>query len=486
MNLRTLGSVAQVITAVSIQDTWIKLIQAQSAGEGPRRLLAIKSRRVSDLSEEAIAGALKEMVRSLPVPPKEVLGLLSTGEVLTRYLNLPSEDPDELRAMALYQLEGTLPISLQTCVTGVKILGPVGEATRVLVAVAYRPVVERFIRICRLAGLTLTGVATSTEAIGQWHRSCWPQGVETAPRIWLVAELSPYGLDIGVLVEGSLIYVRQVLHAGIGSALEELTAQLKETIQAYTREKVGPTIEQVTLSGWLQGFGPAPLERLEAGLGIPVHWVDPLEASPFRESLSATAQELSPEASFSELLGAACAPNLLGLDLLPLETRWQQAQEALFRKIRVAALLAVFGLAAVLGWAGVRIGGSWWQLRQTRSQTDLSSPSAARVRGMVDAVRRVALAREAYALQMELLGSSTGRLLSGMTLQFLGLEGNAGLTLRGTAPDLAAVTGYAAALRGEPIWKNVTLRSAKSGRGPGPAAVEFEMVLEPQEAKERK
>ena len=71
---------------------------------------------------------------------------------------------------------------------------------------------------------------------------------------------------------------------------------------------------------------------MEELLKLPVHRVDPLEASPFKESLSVTVQELSSEISFSELLGAACAPRLLGLDLLPVEIRQQQSQRELFER----------------------------------------------------------------------------------------------------------------------------------------------------------
>jgi|GEM_PF-5914766 len=474
--------VAQVITAVSLQGRWIKLLQAQSTGEGPGRLLGMKARQISDLSEEAVAATLKELAGTLPTPPKEVVGLLSTGEMLTRYLVLPSENPDELKAMALYQLEGALPFSVQECVTSVKVLGPVGEGTRVLVAAVHRPNVERLVRIAQKAGLNLTRIVASSEAIGCWHRACWPESQGVSPNVWLVAELSKEGLDLGVLVRGSLVYMRQVPHP-IGS-LEGLVAQLQETIQAYAKEQVGPPVEQVTLSGSLSGFESIPLERLEASLGLSIHRVDPLEASPFRDTLSITASELSPEVSFSELLGVACAPRLLELDLLPLESRWQQARAALFSELRTTALLLGLGVAVVLGWVGAKIGGTFWQLRQTQTQVEALTPEVNHVKEMAATVRLIGLSRQEYALSMELLGDSTKHLLAGMNLQFLGLEGapSSTLTLRGTAPDLGVVTSYAAALRAQPLWKSVTLRSAKTKQTGHLSSVEFEILLQPKES----
>ncbi|MBI3615873.1 MAG: pilus assembly protein PilM [Candidatus Omnitrophica bacterium] len=471
-----LKSLTRVVTTVSFQGRWVKLLQVQSTGEGPVRLLGMKARQVSDLEEKALADALKELVRALPVPPGEVMGLISTAELLTRYLILPSQNPQELQAMAGYQLEGLLPYSLQECVTSVKVLGPAGEGTRVLVAAAHRPVVERMVRICQQAGLNLTRIAASSEAIGHWHRACWPTDINASPKVWLVAELTREGLDLGVLVGGSLVYMREVPHR-VGS-VEELTAQLQETIQAYTREQVGPPVEQVTLSGWLEELGSVPLERQETALGLPVRRVDPLEASPFREALSITAQELSPEVSFSELLGAVCAPRFLELELLPLETRQHQLQQLLFREFRRTGLLVSIGVVLVSGWSGAKVGATYWQLRQVQGQVDLLNPQVARVKAMAAAIRSVQAARQEYVRQLEWLDRSAKHLSPGMTLQFLGLEAGPILTLRGAAPDLAAVTAYAAVLREESLWGSVLLRSAKTQRTGEPSNVEFEMVLQ--------
>lgn len=475
--------VAQVITSVSLHGSWVKLLQARWVGEGQISLLGLKARHVEGMSEEAISKTLKELVHALPLPTRNVLGLLSTGELLTRYLTLPSEDPSEIKAMAHFQLEGLLPYPVGECVTSVKVLGPAGEATRVLAAAAHRPVVERLVRICKGAGLELTGIAASSEAIGFWHQACWPPAGATVPRAWLVAELTVEGLELGVLVDRSLIYMRQI--ASPPRDLEQLTSLLRETIQAYAREQVGPPVEQVTVSGHLDPFGPASLEMLEAALELPVHRVDPLERSPFPESLSVVAQGISPEVSFSELLGVACGVRLLGLDLLPTENRISQAKEALFRELRTTALLLSVGLFLVLGWVGARAGGTWWFLQETQAQIRLIKPQAAQVQAMVASVRSIGTARAAYAFQMETLTHSTKFLLPGMTLQYLGLEAGEDITLKGTAPDLASVTRYLAVLRDEPIWAGVILHSAKTKTLGGIGEVEFEVLLLPKNGKRK-
>ena len=470
-----LSQSAQVVTAVSVQGGWVKVLQSRVQGKDSITLLGMKARSIQGLSEEAISQALKDLVLALPVFPQEVIGLFSSDAVLTRYLQLPSHDPAELQAMALYQLEGMLPFPLQECVTSVKALGPAGEATRVLVAAVHRPNVERLLRICRRAGLSLISIASSSEAIGRWHQVCQPgaTGVKTG---WLVAELSPEGLDLGVLVRDSLVYMRHVPYAV--SNLGELIARLEETITAYQTEQVGPPVRQVTLSGSLDFLGPSALEQLEATMGLPVRSIDPLLSSPFRNTLALAAQEIAPEVSFSELLGVACAPRLLELDLLPLDTRLQQARQAFVGEIQRAALLAGCAALLVLAWAGFRVGINAWQMNQVQSEISLLTPQVERVKGMAGTVREVRAARAGYIHQSHLLADAMEHLLPGMTLQFLGLETGKGMTLRGTAPKLEAVTEYAGGLTQQELWQEVTLRSARVQAEL--SNVEFEIVLQPR------
>lgn len=465
-----------VITAVSLQGNWVKLLQARLSEKGPAALLGVRARKVAAFGEEAWASALTELVRTLPVHPKQVVGLLSAGEILTRYLTLPSDKPEELKAMALYQLEGVLPFPILECVTSVKSLGAAGEATRVLVAAVHRPVVERLLRVCRKAGLDLTAIVTSSEAIGQWHRACWPEG--TASSVCLVAELTQAGVDLGVLVQGELVYMRQV--PPVGRDLEELAAHLHETIQAYAREQVGPPVKQVSLSGAWEGIGLGTLERLEVLLELPIRRIDPLERSPFREALSVTVQEFSPEVSFSELLGVACAPRLLGLDLLPIEARWQQVKTALLSQARQTALCLLLAVALGAGWMAARMGGTWWLLRQTKTQMQWLVSDMERVQAMVATLRAVGKSRVDYGFQLECLGRSTKSLAAGMTLQFIGLEADRALTLRGSAPDLESVTRYSKALRSEPSFQSVSLQSAKTHHQKEISHVEFEILIKPK------
>lgn len=472
----------QVVTAVGLRGAWIRLVQVRLAGGVERAsVLAVKARRVEDSSEDSLAAILRELLRSLPIRTEQVVGLLPTAEILTRYLRLPAADPDELRAMAHYQMEGLLPFPIQECVTSVQVLGPAGEAVQVLAAAVRRPVVEQLTRICRKAGVFLSGIAASAEAIGSWHQLCVSPALKESVKVWLSAEISPEGLEIGILSGGALLYMRQV---PVPAELEQMSERIKETLRTYVREQIGPPVERVVLGGSLENLGMAPLERLETALELPVQRVDPAESGPLKESLRSALQALEPEISFSDLLGAILSPRHLELDLLPVEARLERVRQSLSREIRGTAVLTLVALVGVGAWVGVRVGTTGWLLQKTQAEIQTVKPQAERVQAMVNSVRAVAQSRAEYAFLMECLAGGLGKVPAGVTLQFLGLEPDRTVTLRGSASDLGTLTRYAAALRTDVFWKEVQLRSAKvEAAGNGAEKVGFELFLKP--VKER-
>ncbi len=484
MKTKPAVSAAKVVTTVSVHGNCLKVLQVELAGSSSSidfpnadalKVLGVKALRLSELKEPAIAQALRGMVDSLPVRTRELVGLLPASEILTRYVTLPSQQTSELSAMVRYQLDGALPFSVEDCVLSIKVLEQSNGSTRVLAAAVHRPVVERLIQLCQSAGLVLTEISASGEAVGYLHRACWPAGVPRITGGWLAAELSSDGLDLTVFSGNSLVYMRQITHA-VDDA-EEFVRLIKETQRAYERENVGPSVQCVTLGGAAVWMSTLPLESFERELGIPVHRVDSEEQSILGKSLKGITQEFGQSISFSDLLGAACGTRSVSLDLLPLESRLVRARGLFFQEVQKTAALGLLCLTIGLSWGGVHRAGLWWQLKELQRQTDSIKPRAARVQSMAESIRTLAAAREDYLFQLESIRRATDRLSSGMTLQFLGLESGRSLVLRGTGPELSAVTAYASSLRDSAFWSDVALNSAKKQTSGD--RVEFEFTLKP-------
>ncbi len=465
----------QIVTAVSFQGGWLKLLQAKSVQGKVGALSAVKAARISGMQEKEAADLLKQMIASLPFPAGPAVLLFPNGETFSRYLKLPSTDPSEFRSMALYQLEGALPYSVQECVVSAVALDSDEDFTKVLAVAAPRQAAERMLAICRQAGLEISRIGVSSEAVGRWHGACRRSGEDLPDAVRLSVELMPDGLDLAVFSGGSPIYMRQVPQSSSDS--DEIVSRIAETAQAYARERVGPPIERVTLSGSPNGFGAGLEERLEQELHVPVSRIDPLEFSPFGETLLEALRGYSGEVSFTDLLGAVCEPRLLSFDLLPAEAKQQQALAALAREGRRAAIFAGAVLLILSVWAGGRMAAASLRIQHLEQESQRIGPAAARVEKMAADLSAVAAARIEYHSRLEVLHQALSAMPSGMQIRNLVLQADGTLLLSGSAPDLKAISSYAVSLKNGPHFKNVLLRSARA-RASSADGVEFELSLE--------
>jgi len=113
---------------------------------------------------EALAAALKIFFRKNKLPRNCVRLGISNNRIGVRTFEIPGiEDPKQLGNAIRYRAQETLPIPLDEAVLDYRILEDrVGEdgvrVRRVLLVVAHRDLVDRYVGACRKAGLKLIGI----------------------------------------------------------------------------------------------------------------------------------------------------------------------------------------------------------------------------------------------------------------------------------------------------------------------------------------
>jgi type IV pilus assembly protein PilM len=119
---------------------------------------------------EELAQALKALFRKHKLPKRAVRLGIANGRVGMRIFELAGiEDPKQLDNAVRFRAQETLPLPLDQAVLDYRILDErvddEGQTVRsILLVVAYREPVERFVAACRKAGLKLVGV--DLEAFG--------------------------------------------------------------------------------------------------------------------------------------------------------------------------------------------------------------------------------------------------------------------------------------------------------------------------------
>jgi type IV pilus assembly protein PilM len=113
---------------------------------------------------DALADALKAFFRANKLPKQSVRLGIASNRIGVRTFDIGGiQDPKQLENAIRFRAQETLPIPLEEAVLDYQILGETvdeegGTTTRVLLVVAYRELVDRYMAACRKAGIKLAGV----------------------------------------------------------------------------------------------------------------------------------------------------------------------------------------------------------------------------------------------------------------------------------------------------------------------------------------
>jgi type IV pilus assembly protein PilM len=113
---------------------------------------------------DALAEALKVFFARNRLPKRDVRLGIANNRIGVRSLEMSGiDDPKQLANAIKFRAQEALPIPIEDAVLDYQILaedvGPEGETTRrVLLVVAYRELVDRYVEACRKAGIRLAGI----------------------------------------------------------------------------------------------------------------------------------------------------------------------------------------------------------------------------------------------------------------------------------------------------------------------------------------
>ena len=113
---------------------------------------------------DALADALKAFFRTNKLPKQGVRLGIASNRIGVRTFEIGGiQDPKQLENAIRFRAQETLPIPLEEAVLDYQILGESvdeegGTTSRVLLVVAYRDLVDRYVAACRKAGIKLAGV----------------------------------------------------------------------------------------------------------------------------------------------------------------------------------------------------------------------------------------------------------------------------------------------------------------------------------------
>ncbi len=282
---------------------------------------------VEDREFAALAEIVKKLHKEARISQKEVNIALPEQLVFTRVIKFPLLTDQEVNAAVKWEAEQYIPIPLSEAIVQHQILERRENASPpevlVLLVAAPRLVVEKYLKVVELAGLTAISIETELTAL---VRCLAPTNLTS-----LVIDFGATSTDIAIAKNGSLVFSRSITTAGeaftraVAQALgveintaEEykrtygLTTQLegkvkgaidpvfrvvvdevKKAIHFYQTEEKGDVPAAIILSGGTSGM-PEAMSLLSKHLGIEVVVGNPFEKIAMDADVSRTIAAYAP------------------------------------------------------------------------------------------------------------------------------------------------------------------------------------------------
>lgn len=287
-------------------------------------LAQVSERGAWSPDDGSLAAALADFVKRHGLAQDRVFFVLPRHEAAVRILELPTQDPDELRGMVHLGAEEIVPFPLDELATSYCLLENMdGGSARVLAVVVRRAVLETYVALLRGAGVTPEQVYLSTACLLTALKGADAAAVHVAPG----------GLEVAVLREGRMTFGRGV--ALDASAADEVAAEVRGTLSASRRESPdGAAPREILIStDGLEADSMA--SALTGSLGLPVRTFD-------ERGLGS--------ALMAGALAAARGDRAYPIELLP-ETEVRRRAAAVTRsrgmRVAIAALVALVATAGV-------------------------------------------------------------------------------------------------------------------------------------------
>jgi type IV pilus assembly protein PilM len=177
---------------------------------------------------EALAVALKQFFAKNKLPRKNVRLGIASNRIGVRIFDLVGIDDDKQLENAIrFRAQETLPIPLDEAVLDYHVLGESTDEDgttlqRVLLVVAYRELVDRYVSACKKAGITLAGV--DLEAFALLRALAAPRGEEVESDSALVAVSIGHDRSTFAVSDGRICEFTRVIEWG-GSTLSVAIAR---------------------------------------------------------------------------------------------------------------------------------------------------------------------------------------------------------------------------------------------------------------------
>ena len=289
-------------------------------------LVDIINVEIRGFSDDDISQAIRKHLDQLKLSSPEVVNLISAHFAITKDIEIPTQNPDEIREILELQATRHTPYSQEEIIIDYMTVGSYKESyIKIIFVIVPLNVVRKQISIFQKANLKIEKVFFATEAMGQMCSCLF--NLQEKDSVQTIIHMDRNFTDFMNVSKGRLIYMRSI---PIGAEQMEryqarFVEEIKKSIEAYQGGNIDRDSEEYILTGASIEIHSL-LESLSQAVDKPVRFLSYWEHLPFA---SDRVKQMIPQGgeSFLDVASALMAMNQLKVNLIPPEIKLKKSFE---------------------------------------------------------------------------------------------------------------------------------------------------------------
>lgn len=244
---------------LNLQEQEIRLAVVSSELSGNKQVSQFYSIPNQGLSEEGIAGSLQPLVAELSPKHPRLIGIISSGSVVTRNIEIPSRDPNEIREILGLQASRHTPYARDEIIIDYINLGVFKSVyTKVLLIIVPRKVVAQYYAIALRLNLQVDKIVFAPEATVRFIGKSLNLLTEKQPVCFV--QMDATTSEFLIMSNGAVLFVRSIpvgakhFETAREGYLIRFVAELRKSFDTYQSENIDVAPAKIIFTGATEGL----------------------------------------------------------------------------------------------------------------------------------------------------------------------------------------------------------------------------------------
>lgn len=450
--------------------------------KGKRKtIIDLSANDISNLKDNDIIGIIKSFLTNNKIKNPKVILTISANSVITKNIEVPSQDPKEIEDIVNLQAVRHTPYVRQEIIVDYSTVGVYKKGyTKIILVIVTKEIVRKQLELIEKAGIAVNRICLATEAVGEFFTKIFNFKNNDAPIALLyVDNVFSY---FSVVLRGRTIFIRSIplgsQHLSQESEQDrpKFTEEIKKSFEMYKNEDIDKMPQRLILLEEEPKLKNIILSLTE-NIGFPLdayYFVTKIDAlEPARRILQSKRSALA-----ISVIAAGFESEGLKVELLPEEIKLRKSFESRSKDIIKSGILALTIFILIFIIFATKISFLSLYLNQLTTKAKIIEQDAAKLENKFNSIQAVKKYLTLKGYSLELLDKIYDNLPKNMRLAEIKVDREArSLSIKGTSESMALIFTFIDNLGQVEYFKEVKTKYTTKRKEDSKDVADFELAI---------